>query len=357
MDQLDILLRMQRLLEKNEKLFAKHYATLQGKVNKFIEAHFDKYGNTLSEAQKYNRLEQLKKQIDNVATEIYSKILKDVRGYNEESYNEMYLLYTYLLYMSMSEEEGQFQKIAAAGTASSAAVAIAWLLLKKRKGLLRDLKKEVDELPAVFKKHKDYYVYGVYMDIRDSLQVEATAAETKQKAKKRTLNARFYGLNRLRDVWNLASNFAQDKVFELLKEQGGVEKMWISMRDMRVRFAHQRLDSQFADDEGYFHYGGDKAKRPKTWKDPSMNWGCRCKIFLSIDGKIPRTSPIVDYRDGAYLVKLDERIEELQKQGKTYLQAYRQANKEIKPPKRRLDMYITYEDWLEEYGPRKEEEV
>lgn len=351
MDQVDILKKLQQMMQEYEQMLESRYARLEKRILSIVQDHYEKYGETLSASLTYNRLEQLKKKLDKEATAQYSNILKEVRASEEEGFNTIYLMYTYLIYMYLSEGEGQFTPITAAGATTSAAVAIALWLLKNRKKLLVAFRKDNSELSDVYKKHKDDYIYNIYMDIRINLRNEVGYTEASKQIKKRTLNARYHGLNRFRDVFNLLANYVQDKVYEACKERADVAKMWISMRDSQVRHAHQILDSQLADEQGYFHYGGDKAKRPKLWKSNNMNWGCRCKIFLLFDGMLPMISRVRDYRDVSYLVKLHERIDELQKRGKTYIQAVQQAQQDIEAPKRWLEGYISYENWLDEYGP------
>lgn len=351
MDQVDILKKLQQMMQEYEQLLESRYAKLEQRILSIVQNHYEKYGDTLSASLTYNRLEQLKKKLDQVATAQYSNILKDIRASEKEGFNTLYLMYTYLVYMYLSEGEGQFTPINTAGATTSGAASIALWLLKQREALLAAFRKDNDELADVYKKHKDDYVYNIYMDIRVSLRNETGYTDASKQIKKRTLNARYYGLNRFRDVFNLLANYVQDKVYEACKEHTDVTKMWVSMRDTSVRDEHRILDSQLADDQGYFHFAGDKAKRPKLWKDPKMNWGCRCKIFLSFGGKLPRISRVRDYRDGKYITKLHKRIDELQKRGKTYIQALQQAQKDVQAPKRWLEGYISFEDWLEEYGP------
>lgn len=354
MDQLEILERLQKILEEYEKSFDKHYARMQNKLIDSLQEIYEKYGNNLSEYRKYNRLQALIKQIDSISSTEYKKLLEEAVTMQEETFNMTYLLYAYLVYMYLSSEEGKLLNITSAAAGTSAAVAIIYWLLKNRKGLLTEfLKIESYEVSLRFNKHKDDYVYSVFMDTQDSLKAEADFTATSKQVKKRTQSAKNNGLKRLQEMFNNTVNYAQDKLYDALKGKvDGVEKMWISMRDMQVRHAHRILDSKFADEEGYFHYLGEKAKRPKLWLDPSMNYGCRCKIILLFGGRIPMFSRIYDYQDPQYQIKLAERIDELLP-NKTYLQSLKQAQNEIKPPKRTVP-YITFEDWLEQYGDKGE---
>ena len=356
MDQLDILQSFETALQRFESEVNKKYTALNKTTQNAYTDHVKRYGESLAEAVKYNRLEQLKKQVDQAATSTYSEMVTDVQQLNEEQFNEMYYAYVYLLYASMSDEEGEHLPITKTFVKTSVAVAIAYYLLQNRIKFWNQLQKEVGDLVDVFTKHKNDYVYNVMQDIREGMLHERGYQDTNERIQKRTLNARLYGFNRIDDVTNYLANFVQDKVYDAVKTYTNkpdtktkLEKMWVSMRDNAVRFAHRILDSQMADKEGYFHYGGDKAKRPKTWKDQNMNWGCRCKIILILNGRLPRSTEVSDYQDKEYQVKLTKRIKALQKDGKTYIQAYRIADKEIKPPRRKVKGYMTYEKWLERY--------
>ncbi|MGE7111239.1 hypothetical protein [Lysinibacillus sp. NPDC047702] len=350
MDQLEIFERLQKILEEYEKSFDKHYSRLQSRIVESLQEAYEKHGNNLSEYRKYSRLQSLKKQLDGISTTEYQKLLDEAVKMQEETFDMTFLLYTYLIYMYLSNEEGKLLNITSAAAGTSAAVAIIYWLLRNRKRLRTEFFKETEyETLLRFKKHKDDYVYSVFMDTQDKLKAEGDFTATSKQAKKRTQSAKSNGLNRMQEMFNTTINYVQEKMYDALKGKvDGVEKMWISMRDMQVRHAHRILDNQFADEEGYFHYAGDKAKRPKVWKDPAMNYGCRCKILLLFGGRNPMFSRIYDYQDPQYQIKLAERIDELLP-NKTYLQSLKQAQDEIKPPRRTV-LYITFEDWLEEYG-------
>lgn len=78
-------------------------------------------------------------------------------------------------------------------------------------------------------------------------------------------------------------NEAQVQSFVDAREQGvNVETIWNSMRDGKVRKAHQELNGQKADAEGWFHVDGDKAKHPHGFSKISLNIRCRC--YLEIRG-------------------------------------------------------------------------
>ena len=352
MDQLKIFERLQKIFDQFKEKFEKQYSRLQNRIVKALQEAYEKFGNKLSEYRKYSRLEALKKLMDDISTKEYQRLLEEAEEMQKKSFDKAYLLYTYLVYMYLSSEEGELLNITSATAGTSTAVAIIYWLLKNRKRLRTEFLKETEyENLLRFKKHKDDYVYSIFMDTQDHLKAEIDFIDISKQVKKRTESAKNNGLKRLLEMFNTTINYVQEKMYDSLKGKiDGVEKIWISMRDMQVRHAHRILDSQFADEEGYFHYAGDKAKRPKTWKDPTMNYGCRCKILLLFGGRNPMFSRVHDYQDPQYQIKLAERIDDLLS-NKTYLQSLKQAQDEIKPPKRVVP-YITFEDWLEEYGEK-----
>jgi len=353
MDQLTILERLQLMIDEYEKIIHHRFNQLEAQTVLLLDQYYTKYGESISEYTKYHRLESLQTQLDTLATAHYTEMTQDLQQASEETFSETYLLYAYLLYMFMgeSDDEGVLPSLTSAAAKTSVVVAIVLLLLKAAKKPSVYFETELIDITVILTKHKNDYVYNVTEDVKRNLRTEAGYADASNKAKKRTHTARGYGVNFLYELLNDVINFAQDKIYAVTREQFGSKKLWCSMKDHKVREAHQILDGQFADKKGYFHYDGDKTKRVKGWKNPNLNWGCRCKILLLLDGMLPRTSKIHDYRDTSYNAKLNARIDELQKEGKTYLQSLQQAQKEIQAPKRKIKGYISYEDWLKKYGP------
>lgn len=78
-------------------------------------------------------------------------------------------------------------------------------------------------------------------------------------------------------------NQAQAKSVADAEEQGiGVDTIWNSMRDGKVRKAHRELHGQKADAEGWFYVEGDKAKHPHGFSKIGLNIRCRC--YLEVRG-------------------------------------------------------------------------
>ena len=352
MDQLEILARLEKLLVEWEKQVGQHYARLEQQLADILREAYAK-GETLEEQQRYNRLESLKKRIDRQATEAYAQTIKSAAEVQESTFNEVYLLYAYLFYVYFSQEQGQPLNITSAAAAASVPVAIIQALLKRMKPDWQAFKQH-DDSYDVYTKQKNDMVYSVFMDIRDNLRTAAGLNDALKRLKQRVEKARNRSLLTLRYYFNSAYNSVQEAVYNVLEvatknTADEVNKLWVSMKDHRVRYPHQVLDGTLAKD-GWFYYGGDRAKRPHGFRDMSLNYNCRCKLFITFNGRLPRISRVYDYRDSGYLRKVDERMTELQKSGRTYIQALQQAQKEIKPPRRKLGYYITYDEWLEEFG-------
>lgn len=78
-------------------------------------------------------------------------------------------------------------------------------------------------------------------------------------------------------------NEAQTQSIADAEVQGAsVDVIWNSMRDNKVRRAHQTLHGQKADAEGWFYVDGDKAKHPHGFSKIGLNINCRC--YLEIRG-------------------------------------------------------------------------
>lgn len=378
MDQTTLFERMQRIIDAYEQTLNKRYNLLQRDILGILGDYYTKYGEHINDYAKYGRLKQLEREVNNTARVHFQQIQTDLEQATTDTVYESYLLYAYLLYLTFGEQQHTFPIPTALG-ATDALVALVLFLLKKSKSPFDYFKDEHIDLAFVLNKHRADYAYGVFTDVKNNLRSGAGLKDASERVKKRTETTERYGVARLyellndavsyvqdkvydiandptqyipkqaKDIAKRVANYAADKAYEASKDGFDVEKFWISMKDWRVRLPHRVLDGTWSKD-GWFHYQGDRARRPKTWKSPSMNYGCRCKLFLSFNGQIPRTSAVYDYRDVKYQIRLNERIEELENDGKTYWQALKQADKEIKPPRRRSDTYITYEDWEREYG-------
>ena len=71
----------------------------------------------------------------------------------------------------------------------------------------------------------------------------------------------------------------QNAAYNELTEMGVANtKKWIATKDGRTRHNHGNLDGKFADSNGYFWIGSDKAKGPGLFDEPKLSINCRCRI-------------------------------------------------------------------------------
>lgn len=65
-------------------------------------------------------------------------------------------------------------------------------------------------------------------------------------------------------------------------------KLWSATLDSDVRTSHRQLDNQEADEDGYFHFKGYKAKGPHLFGVAKLDINCRCDVLFLVDGKRPK---------------------------------------------------------------------
>ncbi len=108
-------------------------------------------------------------------------------------------------------------------------------------------------------------------------------------------------------VANVAQEIAYNDAAEILDVP--IQKMWVATLDLRTRSAHQRLDGQIADEDGYFHSGGSKAKRPGAWGSAAMNINCFTgDTIIYSDSKIKKVFKR-DYTGLIYRIKTSGGLE------------------------------------------------
>ena len=285
-----------------------------------------------TDVNKYNRFNQEMKSMAKALNKDYQKIIKTIQRSNERLYIEHYLMMAYLLQQSTGEEMG-FE------VPSTEVV---------QEALLNPI--EFLTLPKIFEAHRNEIIRKLNIEIAQSiragegytLMAERIRKSLNWSRKKATLVARTEG-GRVRSIANL-------KVEEQASKTARVQKVWMSSLDHRVRMAHRTLDGQQADNEGYYHYQGMKAKAPRLWGVASMDIQCRCHSIYMVNGKLPQYRRGRNYMDADYQRILMDKVDNLVvDEGMTFRQALKKANKEVKPPSKSVP-YITYEDWRKKFA-------
>lgn len=80
---------------------------------------------------------------------------------------------------------------------------------------------------------------------------------------------------------------AYDVASEMEKQGYTMYKVWMTMGDEKVRFAHMYIDGMAVPlDEEFFTYDGDSALYPGDFTDPSNNVNCRCWLEYTSEGTL-----------------------------------------------------------------------
>lgn len=153
------------------------------------------------------------------------------------------------------------------------------------------------KLPSLMEKHRASIIEAVRSEITQGLM----AGEDYSRMAKRIEEAVGFSDVKAKRVARTEAGRVQVQsaldTFDEMQEQTTLEwvKTWSSALDQRVRPAHRVLDGQEADEEGYFHYQGLRAKGPHKWNEPSMDINCRCSVhMLPADYEIEERRAIED---------------------------------------------------------------
>lgn len=331
MDQFEIHAAIEKLIAQAEtevdELLAKRLEIILNDLSQLYSKFVKSDESSYTDLNKYNRLSKELERIAQQLNEDYKKIVKMIEQSNERIYVENYLMLAYLFEVYQSTEMGF-------SIPSEDVVAVA---------LINPI--EFLTLPKILENHRNEIVRKLHIEISQSL----LAGEGYLKMAKRIENAVGFSQKKARLVARTEGGRAMALADEAVTEQASkyckVTKVWMSALDLSVRKAHQILDGQEADKEGYFHYQGMKAQGPHMWNKASMDINCRCVVIFKINDQIPSVRRGRDYRDDRYQVKLANKIDELMAdESLTYAQAVKKAMKSVQPPSRVIP-YVTYGNW------------
>lgn len=76
-----------------------------------------------------------------------------------------------------------------------------------------------------------------------------------------------------------STTFTQTKMeLDVLKDNG-IDYVWLSQRDSKVRKSHRKIDGEKPDKAGYFEVGRDRMKHPGGGSLADENVNCRCRLL------------------------------------------------------------------------------
>lgn len=158
--------------------------------------------------------------------------------------------------------------------------------------LLLELGIESDERPPSVQDYIDEVVDDAEIKMKDSVEVMKSEVSstlrrvvTEDPIKiQKTLQKKFKSLeeSRAKTIAQTTSANATSATQYATFTSNGFKMMWLTQRDGRVRFTHQRVDGKFPDARGYFTVGGEKTTRPLGDGLSAGNVvNCRCQLFPS----------------------------------------------------------------------------
>jgi SPP1 gp7 family putative phage head morphogenesis protein len=252
--------------------------------------------------------------------EDYQELYKDIQSLLQEQYLDNYLLSGYLFQMFASQEEGQ--RVNMEYTIPS--------INTINQAILNPIKELT--LPVLLNNHRNETIRKINIHIAQSIQ----AGEGYSTLAERLQRELGFSRNKARTVARTEAGKVQtlsrlDSAAHA-EQYADMTKTWNSVLDNEVRTSHRVLDDQDADEEGYFHYQGHKAKGPRLFGVAKLDINCRCALLWLVGGKRPELRRARNYEDADYQRKLANRIDKYMEDGNTFKQAEKKALKEIKPP-------------------------
>lgn len=265
---------LEKLLEQREKEIDRIYLDQLKAIREQIAEMYERYakGETLTYADmmKYNRLEKQLELIREELQKIYKEVGQVIFKSIEEQFLENYFRTAYLL-----EYEAQ-QKM---GYGRSIPDVVEEVIQNPIAGLT---------LNEILEKNRQAITWRIRQEVTQGL----IAGESYQKMAQRIREVLGSDRNKaLTVVWTEAGRaqiLGRLKAIEKAEEYFEVERVWNATLDRRTRPTHRALDGQKADEEGYFHFRGMRAKGPHLWGVARMDIRCRCTVRVQILGEEPR---------------------------------------------------------------------
>lgn len=333
-NQLDIVKAIDKIITGVESeidiLLAHRLLEIQGALFKMYMKFVKTDESSYTDLNRYNRLSTELDRIDEQLHEDYSHIAKLIRNASERIYVEQKLMNDYLFQVYQQDEIG-FTIPNETSVAAALANPIEHLQLKN-----------------VMQEQRNQIIKNIRIDVAQGLLNGDGYHKMAQRIEKSVGFAKSRALTVARTEGGRARSIADQAVIEEMKEHADITLVWLSTLDARTRHEHRKLDGQHADEDGYFHYQGMKAKGPHMWMSAKMDINCRCVTIKLINGQLPAVRRGRDYSDDTYQQKLADTIDEYMADGDTFAQAYKRANKRVKPPNKVMD-YVTYEEYAKEY--------
>jgi SPP1 gp7 family putative phage head morphogenesis protein len=249
-----------------EKQLAKAYLEAYKQVVADLEIFMAKFSD-LPEAQKYNRLGNLKSEIADAFRSVTGKSIETCGDTSFESFTGAYES-TWFSIEKSTELDLSFGGLNKSVIKASVYSQYSGADFKTRFGKL-------------YTSTVDKVAESITRGLATGQGYAKTAREIKD-----IFDSSFY--NALRVIRTESTrNFTEGSLEAYDRaEKKGIEgvKTWIASFDGRTRDSHARLNGQEADKQGFFKIDGEKALGPGLWGVAAQDINCRCTTYYKLKG-------------------------------------------------------------------------
>ena len=264
---------LDRLVKKAETridaIYAKRLTNILAEIGMMYEKYEVNGVLTMADMSRYNRLS---KSMDIIIGELvgtYSEVYAVTQTTMQENYLEAYFRQAYLAEFEAQRKLG-FGSLSLATVKAAVENPIEFLTL-----------------PAILERNRANIVYKIQQEITEGL----VSGESYQKMAKRLRDRVDMDKRKSQLVARTeaarSQSIGKEDSYQQAKKYADVVKIWDSSLDSRTRNSHRTLDGKQADEEGYFHYKGMKAKQPRLWQNAAMDIQCRCATRIQVNGREP----------------------------------------------------------------------
>lgn len=322
--------RLDKMIDEAEKELDIIFTKRMQAISAQLALMFKKYGDgaTISrtEIYKYNRMQKelaaMAKEIDKDYKAVYASLLVLLQSQYIENYLQSGYIYELTADTPMEYVIPSIETINKVIANPIKELTLSNLMNNHRNEIIRKINIEIAQ---------GIQAGESYSEMATRIEKAVGFSSRKARAVARTEGGRVQTISRLDSA-------------EHAQQHANLVKVWNATLDNHVRTSHRVLDDQKADEKGYFHFRGHKAKGPRLFMVASLDINCRCTILFTVNGELPDLRRARNYEDASYQRKLADRIDKYMEQGKTLKQAEKRAMKEIKPPSVVVG-YQSYQEW------------
>mgnify|MGYP001049300622 FL=1 len=267
-------IRLQKQIEKmskhRETTVARNHKkvldTLRRRLAKLYEMYEIDGQLTFDEMAKYNRLQKLDKEVEQMINELYKDNTKLIRGHLTGIAEETNL-YTIEVIEGATQRKlkGVVKELDVSKTVNTEMAGLKWpeRMGKHRNDVIWDIQKEI----------KRGLTQGdTYGTMAKRLKKELEVSTSKANTIIRTESHRVY------------SQAKVDTLDSISKHGVKMTKTWLSSRDERVRSQHSKMDGvTIPYEEDFILPDGSRGKAPGLIGEPQHDINCRCIITVNVE--------------------------------------------------------------------------